>query len=115
LQFQEALITPANLANCFKITGYLMGIAEDRMETVNIPLLHIAQVVSIFMSAASPLNLVATFRNGGINLAIADEQLICWITHGGARCLMASVAFEGNPRDEAVSDGELTETQLYLE
>jgi hypothetical protein len=44
------------------------------METVNIASLHIAQVVRIFMSAASPLNVIATFRNAGINLAIADES-----------------------------------------
>jgi hypothetical protein len=46
------------------------------METVNIESLHIAQVVSTFMSAASPLNVIVTFRNAGINLAIADEKLI---------------------------------------
>jgi hypothetical protein len=28
---------------------------------------------------------------------------------------MVSVNFEGNPRDETASDGEATETKLYLE
>jgi hypothetical protein len=81
------------------------------MKTVDSQSLHIAQVVSTFMSAASPFNVVATFRNAGINLAIADEKLICRITLRGGRCLMASVDFKGNPNDEAVSDGEATETQ----
>jgi hypothetical protein len=83
------------------------------METVNIGSLHIAQVVSTLMSAASPLNGVATFRNAGINLAIADEKLICRKTPRGARSLMPSVRFEGDPSDEAVSDGEVTETHSY--
>jgi hypothetical protein len=46
------------------------------METIEIQLLHIAQVVGIFMSAASPLSVVTTFRNAGIKLAIADEKAI---------------------------------------
>jgi hypothetical protein len=87
----------------------------NRTETVNSQSLHIAQVVSTFMSAASPLNVVATFWNAGINLAIADEELICRITPKSARCLVASVEFVSNPSDEAVSDGEVSETQPYLE
>jgi hypothetical protein len=67
------------------------------------------------MSAASFLNVVAAFRNARINLAIPDEVLICRIAPGRARCLIASVDFEGNPRNETVSDGQATETQLYLE
>jgi hypothetical protein len=67
------------------------------------------------MSAASPLNVVATFQNAGINLAITDGKLMCRITPRSAQCLMASVDFEGNRRNETVSDGEATETQLYLE
>jgi hypothetical protein len=85
------------------------------MGRVKIQSLHIAQVVSTFMSGSRLIVVVATFRNAGINLAIADEKLICKITPGSARCLIASVDFEGNPRDETVSDGEARETQLYLE
>jgi hypothetical protein len=85
------------------------------MAPVNIESLHIAQAVSTFTSAASPFNVLATFRNAGINLAIADEKLICQTSPRSARCLMASVDVEGNSRDETVSSGEATETQLYLE
>jgi hypothetical protein len=67
------------------------------------------------MSAASLVNVIATFRNAGINLAIAGEKLICRLAPRSARCLMTSVDFESNPRDETVSDGEATETQLYPE
>jgi hypothetical protein len=85
------------------------------MERVNIQSFPIAQVVTAFMPAASPLNVIATFRNVGINLVIADEKLICRITPRSALCLMTSVDFEGNPRDATVSDAEATETQPYLE
>jgi hypothetical protein len=85
------------------------------MQTVTIQSLHIAQVGSTFMSAGSPLNVLATFQNAGITVAIANEKLICRITLRRTRRLMASVDFEGNPGDEPVSDGEVTETQLYLE
>jgi hypothetical protein len=85
------------------------------METVNIESLHIAQVVSTFIRVASPLNVIAAFRDLGKDLAIADDKSICQITPRSALCLMASVDFEGNLRDETVSDGEATETQLYHE
>jgi hypothetical protein len=85
------------------------------VERVNIHSFHIAQVVSTFMSAVSPLNVIATSRNAGINLAITNEKLICLRTPRSARCLMAPVDFEGNPRDETVSDSEATETQPCLE
>jgi hypothetical protein len=85
------------------------------MVTINIESLRVAQVVSTFMLAASLLNAVAAFRNPGIDLAIADEKLTFRISPGSAQCLMASVDFEGNPKDETVSDGEVTATQPYLE
>jgi hypothetical protein len=78
------------------------------MITVNIQSLNIAYVVITFMSAASPLNVVATVRNAGINRPIADEKLISRIAPRTAQYLMTSVDFEGNPRDETVSDGEAT-------
>jgi hypothetical protein len=85
------------------------------MERVNTQSLHIAQVASTFMSAASSLDVVASFRNAGISQAIAYEKLTCRITPRSARCLTASVDFESNPMDETVSDGEATETLLYVE
>jgi hypothetical protein len=85
------------------------------MEGINIQSFHFAHVVSGFMSAACPLNAMATFRNAGISLAIADEKLICWVLPRSAPCLMASVYFEDNQLDETVSGGEATETQPYLE
>jgi hypothetical protein len=67
------------------------------------------------MSVASPLNVFAAFQNAGINLAIADEKSTCRITPRSGRCLMASADVERQPSDEAVSGGEGTEAQLYLE
>jgi hypothetical protein len=53
------------------------------MEAVDIKWLHVAQVIGTLVSMASAFNAVATFRNAGINLAIADEKLICLITPRG--------------------------------
>jgi hypothetical protein len=54
---------------------------------------------------------VATFRNAGIDLEIADGKLVEWITSKSARCLTAPVhlAVAVEPDDEE------TEAQLFLE
>jgi hypothetical protein len=61
------------------------------METVDIQSLHIAKDVNAFMPAVSALHVVATFRNAGIKLAIADEKLISRITPRSAKHCQADV------------------------
>jgi hypothetical protein len=98
----------------FGITKRLFA-RPNHLETVDIKWLHVAQVIGTLVPTTSLFNVVATFRNAGINLAIADEKLICLIIPRGARCLIAPVDLEGNPGDEAMPDGDVTEAQLYRE
>jgi hypothetical protein len=53
----------------FGVTKRLIA-RVNRMETVNVQSSHIAQVVSAFMSASSPLNVVGTFLSAGIALSL---------------------------------------------
>jgi hypothetical protein len=39
------------------------------------------------MSAADPSNFMQSFKNAGISLITADEQLLCMVTPETARCL----------------------------
>jgi hypothetical protein len=62
----------------------------NRMDSVNVQSQHIAQVVSSFMSAASPVNIVGTFRSAGIALILAsDGSLRCQVCPERARCLLS--------------------------
>jgi hypothetical protein len=85
------------------------------METVNVQSSHIAQVVSAFMSASSPLNVVGTFLSAGIALSLdAGGRLFCRVAREHARCLFAPfdpVAEPGPTEAEA----EANETELYIE
>jgi hypothetical protein len=64
----------------------------NRIETVNIQSSHMAEVVSAFMPASSPLNAVGTFRSIGIMLWLApDNRLCCGGSAERARCL--TIAF----------------------
>jgi hypothetical protein len=81
------------------------------MEAVNVQSSHIAQVVSVFMSAASPINVVATFRSAGITLALGEDgKLYCRVSPHEARCLLS-------PPEPVVTKKatEVVETRLYLE
>jgi hypothetical protein len=46
----------------------------NRMEAINIQSVYIEQVASAFISAAAPLNIVASSRNAGIDLEIAKGE-----------------------------------------
>jgi hypothetical protein len=59
----------------------------NRVEDTNIQSDHIAKVVCSFMSAASPMNIIKSFRNAGISLAVEHGTLLCKITPETARCL----------------------------
>jgi hypothetical protein len=87
----------------------------NRMENVNVQSRHIAQVVCSFMSAASPINIVGTFRHAGIALTIApDRTLFCRVCTEAARCLLVPIepAQELVPTDDEVEE---LEAELYLE
>jgi hypothetical protein len=87
----------------------------NRMENVNIQSTHIAQVVSSFMSAASPLNVVGTFRRAGIRMRLdSDGRLVCIVSPEDARCLLEVI----HPDREPVPTEEETEAEeidLYIE
>jgi hypothetical protein len=59
----------------------------NRLDIANIQSFHIAQFVCSFMFAANPSNTVQSFKNAGISLITADEQLLCMVTPETARCL----------------------------
>jgi hypothetical protein len=85
------------------------------METVHIQSLHVAKIVSAFISAASPLNIVAAFQSAVINLIIADRKVVCQMTPRNAGCLMVSLNLALDHGDGVELDDQETEAQLYLE
>jgi hypothetical protein len=79
-------VQPLDLST-FGITKRLIA-KVNRMETVNIQTSHIARVVSNFMSAASHLNNVGTFRSAGIARILGpNDILFCAVCPEHARCL----------------------------
>jgi hypothetical protein len=62
----------------------------NKLEKVNVQTTHIHQILQGFYSAATPANIVASFRNAGVSLAIKAEtrETICAITPQTARCLI---------------------------
>jgi hypothetical protein len=64
----------------------------NRLDSVNIQSRHIAQVVSTFMSAATPINIVKTFGLSGIALILDDGILRCQVRPDMARRVL--VPFE---------------------
>jgi hypothetical protein len=76
----------------------------NRLEALNVQSAHIGQVVCSFLSAASPMNVAASFRNGGISL-IQDHRgmPICRVTPETTRCLLdpdSLLVLPGIPEDE---------------
>jgi hypothetical protein len=62
----------------------------NHMKTVSVQSSHIARVVSAFLSASSPLDIIRTFRSAGIMLClVSDEKLFCRVSPEPARCLIA--------------------------
>jgi hypothetical protein len=76
---------------------------------------HFAQVIKIFTSASAPLNVVGTFRSGGIMLWLAlDEKLFCRMSPERERWII----IEFSPHEEAVPTGDeiqQVETELDFE
>jgi hypothetical protein len=88
----------------------------NRMEGLNVQSKHIAQVVCAFMAAAVPVNIVQTFRNAGIVLVVADNQLFCKVEPARARCLLqpnTDERVEGDVLTE--EDREHLEAELYVQ
>jgi uncharacterized membrane protein (DUF4010 family) len=85
------------------------------METNNVQSSHFTQVVSAFMSASSPVNVVATFRNAGIVLFLGPQHMLYYrVSPAQARCLIIGFI----PIEEtATTDAEVEEeeTKIYLE
>jgi hypothetical protein len=106
-------IQPLDLST-FGITKRLIA-RINRMETVNIQSSHIGQVVSAFMSASSPSNVVGTFRSAGIVLFLGlDLKLYCHVSPEQARCLIMRFipSEETAPTEDEVEEAE---ENLYLE
>jgi hypothetical protein len=57
-----------------------LPIRVNRMAALNIQMQHVAQVACAFLSAAFPLNVIKSFRNGGINVVVDVDTLSveCW-------------------------------------
>jgi hypothetical protein len=87
----------------------------NRIDILNVQLMHIAQLASTFMSASSPLNIVGMFRSVGIMLWPApDETLFCRVSSERARCLI--IGFSPHEETVAIEDEiEQFETELYFE
>jgi hypothetical protein len=115
--------TPAHSSNQIPpldLTGF--GVMKrllsrvNHVEAGNIQSTLVAQGVSAFMSAACPINVVATFRNGGIHLAIEDHKLVCPITPEKAGCLLRPVKIEvESVRGETERDDEQMEVHVFQE
>jgi hypothetical protein len=72
-------------------------------------------VASALKSAAAPVNTTSTFWKAGIQLGIADGNLVCQITPKSARCLRAPLHLAVEAYPEAEADDEETKAQLCLE
>jgi hypothetical protein len=99
----------------------IFGITKRRivhvnpMEKMNVQSEYIAQVVSSFMSAASPANVVGTFLSAEITLFLGtDGRLYCHVCPDRARCpiVRTDPSQEPEPTDENV---DKLEKELYLE
>jgi hypothetical protein len=60
----------------------------NEFAAVNVQRWDICRVVCSFLSAATPLNIVQSLRNGGISLIRDDSGMLCGVTPHTARCLM---------------------------
>jgi hypothetical protein len=88
----------------------------NRMENLNIQSKHIAQVVCSFMAAATPVNVVRTFRNAGIVLVVGNTRLFCRVDPTQARYLLRPLP-EENPRVNEMTEGEQErlEEEMYVQ
>jgi hypothetical protein len=88
----------------------------NRMETLNIQSKHIAQVVCGFFAAATPVNIVQSFRNAGIGLIVQDGRLLCKIDPSQARCLLKPLPNLIPAPEEMTEDAqEDLEMEIYVQ
>jgi hypothetical protein len=88
----------------------------NRMEGLNVQSKHIAQVVCAFMSAAVPVNIVQSFRNAGVILAVVDNKVFCKVEPRQARCLLQPITGDKTEVEEvAGEDREHVEEELYVQ
>jgi hypothetical protein len=95
--------------------GYISRV--NKLEKVNIQTDHIVRILKGFYLAASPPNIVATFRNAGISVTLdssPDDEPRCVVkvTPETARCVLESVEPEMIIPDESDSD-ETVEDELF--
>jgi hypothetical protein len=92
----------------FGITKRLLA-RINRLDSVNVQSRHIAQLVSAFMSAATPVSIVEKFRFSGICLICDDDVLRCQVRSNKARCVLVpfGASFPGcGDQGEMSSDEE---------
>jgi hypothetical protein len=76
----------------------------NKTENLNVESKHIAYVVCSFMSAATPVNVVQTFRNAGVVLAVEEVRLMCRVDLTQARCLLKRLEAEDRVYVQEVAD-----------
>jgi hypothetical protein len=89
-------------------------IKANRMEAMNIHTIHIARVVNAFMSAGTPTNIVKTFENSEICLALDENKIRVRIYPEKARCLLHPI-MECIPPLETDEEGDDIDEMTYLE
>jgi hypothetical protein len=89
-------------------------VKANRMEAMNVQTIHIARVVNAFMSAGKPTNIVKTFENSGICLALDENKIRVRIRPEKARCLLHPI-IECIPLLETDEEGDDIDEMTYLE
>jgi hypothetical protein len=96
----------------FGITKRLVA-RVNRMESMNVQTDHIAKVVCSFMAAATPVNIVKTFRRAGICLVLDDDIVRCRVCRDRAHYLLDPITASLLPIPD--EDEDDMEADLYLE
>jgi hypothetical protein len=68
-----------------------LSVQVNRRESMNVQTDHFAKVVCSFVTAATPVNVVKTFRRAGICLILDDGVLRYWIHPHRAQCLLVPI------------------------
>jgi hypothetical protein len=99
----------------FGVTKKLIG-RLNRLEKMNVQTAHVAQIVNSFLAAATPSNIVETFRGAGISLVVdliddpKDGQRkpypVCAVTPETCRCVMGAPFGTEDWRTEEISSEE---------
>jgi hypothetical protein len=107
----------------FGITkGYISR--ANKLEKNNVQIDHIVRILKGFYAAASPPNIIETFRNAGISLILdsePDEQPRCLVTvtPETARCILEPIQPELDIPEQhwldGIADDELLEDPNVVE